>query len=115
MRLDDGARARDARARDLAPARDIFRAVHGARAPRALHETKNRLGGHTMATSAAQLNGGGRGNTAGPVLSLRPFMFAEALSPVISGLSDEQRCAPCLKPERVIQVASSLTSPCRCL
>ena len=46
-----------------------------------------------MATSAAQLNGGGRGNTAGPVLSLRPFMFAEALSPVVPGLSDEARCA----------------------
>ena len=44
-------------------------------------------------TSAAQLEGGGRGNTAGPLLSLRPFMFAEALSPVMSGLSDEDRCA----------------------
>ena len=46
-----------------------------------------------MATSAAQLDSGGRGNTAGPVLSGRSYMFAEAVSPVVHGLSDEHRCA----------------------
>ena len=46
-----------------------------------------------MATSAAQLDSGGRGNQAGAVLSLRPGMFAEAVSPVVQGMSDEDRCA----------------------
>ena len=47
-----------------------------------------------MSTSAADLDtdvSGARGNTAGPVLSLRPLMFAEAVAPVIEGMTDEQR------------------------
>mgnify|MGYP004359611645 CR=1 FL=1 len=47
-----------------------------------------------MSTSAADLDtdvSGARGNTAGPVLSLRPLMFAEAVAPAVEGMTDEQR------------------------
>ena len=47
-----------------------------------------------MSTTAADLDtdvSGARGNTAGPVLSLRPLMFAEAVAPAVEGMTDEQR------------------------